>query len=428
MQRADKKLVSHMREHVSETVSLHTQSDMLGHMPSSSLVAPLNHAYLCMDVPEHTIRPQIISFSDGSLKDGSKTAANQHSTFSNRTAGDSRARLVANSEESLANPGVTTPPAEDVSYIDLGNCDQKCRYCGCLFWYAERLKGAKLCRTARDRCSVGDIPGMKIRLYSKGGIRGYELSSSDLLGGIVFEDGPKSRMDFDVIIQLKGDIPDPVYDPTGYKVVTELMMHGPCGVANPGAACTENIVCSKKFPKKYNDNTFFDTNGYTHYRRRQTKIHFMKGESRLDNCNVVPYNQKLSLVFHAYINVEYCGWSMLMKYFFKYISKGPDRILAKVSKPIGDTSTSTDKQYLIHCREPAVQILNVHLENMQRVSFRNKDKIEIIVNMPEKKKTTLTEWYVYNNQNTDGRHLTYLDFPSEFAWSAKTKSWHRRVI
>nr|GFA31219.1 helitron helicase-like domain-containing protein [Tanacetum cinerariifolium] len=121
-------------------------SDILGHMPSSSLVAPLNHTYLCMDVPEHTIGPQIISFSDGSLKDGSKTATNQRSTFSNRTAGDSRARLVANSEELLANQGVTTPPrdhTEDVSYIDLGNCDQKCHYCGCLFWYDERLKGAK---------------------------------------------------------------------------------------------------------------------------------------------------------------------------------------------------------------------------------------------------------------------------------------------
>ncbi|GKF54500.1 hypothetical protein Tco_0161410, partial [Tanacetum coccineum] len=79
----------------------------------------------------------------GSLKDGSKTTMNQRSTFSSRTASDSRARLVANFEESLANPGVTTPLDEDVSYIDLGNCDQKCRYCGCLFWYTERLKGAK---------------------------------------------------------------------------------------------------------------------------------------------------------------------------------------------------------------------------------------------------------------------------------------------
>nr|GEY48896.1 reverse transcriptase domain-containing protein [Tanacetum cinerariifolium] len=52
----------------------------------------------------------------------------------------------------------------------------------------------------------------------------------------------------------------------------------------------------------------------------------------------------LSLAFHAHINVEYCGWSMLIKYLFKYISKGLDRILAKVSKPIGNTSTLVHKQ------------------------------------------------------------------------------------
>ncbi|GJT67444.1 hypothetical protein Tco_1018924 [Tanacetum coccineum] len=115
-QRADMHLVSRTRAHVFETVSMHTQSDMLGHAPSSSLVAPLNHAYLCMDVTKHTIRPQIISFSNGSLKDGSKTAANQRSTFSSRTASDSRPRLVANSEESLANPGVTTPPGDHSNF------------------------------------------------------------------------------------------------------------------------------------------------------------------------------------------------------------------------------------------------------------------------------------------------------------------------
>nr|GEZ54971.1 hypothetical protein [Tanacetum cinerariifolium] len=543
---------------------------MLGHTPSSSLVAPFNHAYLCMDVTEHTIRPQIISFSDGSLKDGSKTAANQRSTFSSQTAGDSRALLVANSKESLANPGVTTPSVEDVSYIDLGNCDQKCHYCGCLFWYAERLKGANhfieqiraynqmfamtsFGAKVDDSVNKGrrpyvfkvsgqiyhwigslcleeghDLTFLQLYIYDTqdevanrmqnfGGMHQHtlnphiveglyrldwvrknqkELRSDYLLGlydavsrgdreGIqagsmvmlprTFIGGPRymynhyldaliicrslensqyfstftcnvkwseikrymarhlgltpsDRADivcrvfeqkvndfirflklekpfgymaaflYTIEFQKRGlshchtllwvssrskitdacqiddyisaKIPDPAYDPTGYKVVTELMMHGPCGVVNPSAAC-------------------------------------------------------------------------------------PDRILAKVSKSIGDMSTLTDKQlievdkiknyvdgrfvcpfeacwrifdYPIYCREPAVQILNVHLENIQRVSFRNRDRIDIIVNMPEKKKMTLTKWYVYYDQNTDGRHLTYLDFPSEFAWSAKTKSWHRRVI
>ncbi|GKA66087.1 DNA helicase [Tanacetum coccineum] len=72
--------------------------------------------------------------------------------------------------------------------------------------------------------------------------------------------------------------------------------------------------------------------------------------------------------------------------------------------------------------------MNVHLENTQRVTFRERDRFNIIVNMPEKKKTTLIEWYVYNNENIDGRHLTYLDFPSEFVWYPKSKSWRQRVM
>ncbi|GKA41917.1 DNA helicase [Tanacetum coccineum] len=553
----------------------------------------------------------------------------------------------------VENAGDTT------SYMDLGDCDQECRHCGCVFWYNERLKGKDYGGRAEYNlcCGGGKIymPPMpdppvfiqqlltnsnfidhdevanRIRIFQgrdedtlnpeivegliHGGGRGYELPTSDILGGIIFEDGPNSQTDFDVIIEFRGspaqrinklhqsymslqfpllfifgepgfyqelvlkprdgtggrlfqqyvvavfcvveqnrldwvhnhqndlhsdyllglydavshgdregiqagskimlprtftegprymyshyldalaifvytiefqkrglphchtllwvdssskirnaveideyisaEIPDPVEDPKGYKVVTELMMHGPCGVANSSASCTENGVCKKNFSKKYNKTTFFDVNGHTHYRRRQTEVYFMKGESRLDNCNMVPYNRMLCLAFHTHINVEYCGWSMLIKYLFKYISKGPDRIIAKVNRSIGDTFTSTGEkdiqvdeiqnyvdgcficpfeacwrifEFPIHCREPAVQILNVHLENAQRVTFRERDRIDIIVNMPEKKKTTLTEWYVYNNENTNGRHLTYLDFPSEFLWYPNSKSWRRRVM
>ncbi|GKA06643.1 DNA helicase [Tanacetum coccineum] len=132
---------------------------------------------------------------------------------------------------------------------------------------------------------------------------------------------------------ISAELPDPVEDPEGYKVVSKLMMHGPCGVANPSASYTEKgISCWRIF------------------------------------------------------------------------------------------------EYPIHRREPAVQILNVHLENMQRVNFRERDRLDVIVNLPDRKKTTLTEWYVYNNEHTDGRHLTYLDFPSEFVWYSDSKSWHRRVV
>ncbi|GKF29214.1 hypothetical protein Tco_0095556, partial [Tanacetum coccineum] len=65
----------------------------------------------------------------------------------------------------------------------------------------------RLFRTARDRCIAVEIPTFKIRLYNMTGIRGYELPTTDLLGGIVFEDGPRSKTDFDVIIEFRGGLP-----------------------------------------------------------------------------------------------------------------------------------------------------------------------------------------------------------------------------
>ncbi|GJT36093.1 hypothetical protein Tco_0926512 [Tanacetum coccineum] len=65
----------------------------------------------------------------------------------------------------------------------------------------------RLFRTIRDLSSAGDVPGFKIRLNNMGGMRGYELQTSGLLGGIVFEDGPRSRIYFDVIIEFRGGPP-----------------------------------------------------------------------------------------------------------------------------------------------------------------------------------------------------------------------------
>ncbi|GKD97352.1 hypothetical protein Tco_1381249 [Tanacetum coccineum] len=65
----------------------------------------------------------------------------------------------------------------------------------------------RLFRTARERCIAGEIPTFKIRLYNMTGIHGYELPTADLLGGIVFEDGPRSKTDFDVIIEFRGGPP-----------------------------------------------------------------------------------------------------------------------------------------------------------------------------------------------------------------------------
>ncbi|GJR91911.1 DNA helicase [Tanacetum coccineum] len=263
----------------------------------------------------------------------------------------------------------------------------------------------------------------------------------------------KIRMPEQVDQFISAELPDPTIDPDGYRVVSELMMHGPCGAANLKASCMKASKCSKNFPKKYNPKTYFDDNGHVHYQRRDANVSTTRHQFKLDNRYVVPYNRNLLLAFEAHINVEYCGWSMLIKYLFKYISKGTDRVFSRVCRPIGNSSVETEPsqqvvdeiqnyvegrficaheaywrifKFNIHHREPAVQILAVHLEDMQRLTFRDRDRIESVVNLPGKKNTTLTEWFAYNASNQNGRHLTYLDFPSEFVWYGDSKTWSPR--
>ncbi|GJT15509.1 DNA helicase [Tanacetum coccineum] len=265
----------------------------------------------------------------------------------------------------------------------------------------------------------------------------------------------------DIDMYVSAELPSEDVDPECYNIVSEFMMHGPCGLACPSASCMHNSPrCKKNFPKEYCQRTYIDKNGFVHYKRRNTDVTTTRQNIKLDNSYVVPYNKKLLTTFYAHINVEYCGWSMLIKYLFKYISKGTDRVVARISRngtnmstPGASTATYRpqvvvdeiknylDARYIspheacwrifefdIHHREPAVQILSVHLMNMQRVVFREQDKLDSIIVDTHKKKTTLTEWLHYNEWNTDGRHLTYLDFPSEFVWYADGKYWRRRRV
>nr|GEW96166.1 helitron helicase-like domain-containing protein [Tanacetum cinerariifolium] len=68
------------------------------------------------------------------------------------------------------------------------------------------------------------------------------------------------------------DLPDPNVDPRGYKIISEMMMHGPCRPVNLSAQCMEADKCTKNFLKKFTLHTFFDDKGHVRYQRRDTKI------------------------------------------------------------------------------------------------------------------------------------------------------------
>nr|GEX59345.1 DNA helicase [Tanacetum cinerariifolium] len=151
----------------------------------------------------------------------------------------------------------------------------------------------------------------------------------------------KVQQDVDVDKYVCAELPDPVIDPHTHAIISELMIHGSYGFANPTATCMKDGgTCNRNFPKPYCNKTYIDKEGFVHYRRRDTEIQVQRQHVWLDNRYVVPYNVTLCLRYYAHINVE-CGWTMLIKYLFKYISKGTDRVITNVTKPLpNDPSAS----------------------------------------------------------------------------------------
>ncbi|XP_057252064.1 uncharacterized protein LOC125494157 [Beta vulgaris subsp. vulgaris] len=57
------------------------------------------------------------------------------------------------------------------------------------------------------------------------------------------------------------ELPDKDKNPELYDVVSEFMMHGPCGALNHNAPCTTDKKCTKHFPKKFTEQTTIDEDG-----------------------------------------------------------------------------------------------------------------------------------------------------------------------
>ncbi|KAM3248551.1 hypothetical protein P3L10_010320 [Capsicum annuum] len=142
------------------------------------------------------------------------------------------------------------------------------------------------------------------------------------------------------------------------------MMHGPCGSARNFSPCMQNGRCAKHFPKKTVQSTTIDEDGYPIYRRRKDGRTIKKDGIDLDNRYVVPHNRFLLLKYGAHINVEWYNQSKSIKYLFKYINKGNDRVTAVFSQSANDEDSSNidetnmyyDYRYISSC-EAAWRIL-----------------------------------------------------------------------
>ncbi|GKD33692.1 hypothetical protein Tco_1249201, partial [Tanacetum coccineum] len=107
----------------------------------------------------------------------------------------SRRAPTVNMATSRQQPPGSGPPSD---YRYLGACSYSCQNCGALFWGEEHLKSVP---RAREKFQDTHVPNFKVRLYNVVGAREYELSTRDMLGVIVYETGPETDMDYDIVLE-----------------------------------------------------------------------------------------------------------------------------------------------------------------------------------------------------------------------------------
>ncbi|KAK4519140.1 uncharacterized protein ATC70_009449 [Mucor velutinosus] len=285
---------------------------------------------------------------------------------------------------------------------------------------------------------------------------------------------------------VSAELPDQSKHPKAYATVVRNMMHTPCGKnINKKRPCLDdNFKCTKQYPKQYAEETFIDSKGFVHYRRRsQPRSMPVKfGDYYADNRWVVPHNLYLVTKYDAHINVEICAGVQAIKYLHKYITKGSDKSQVKLSRDQaqdvnittnGNTATSTmtaaststatssaptvgqpqednsdrdeistwvNARYIsaseacwrllgksLHSTFPSVTRLAVDLPNQHRVYFNNNTTIANVVNAATAKKTTLQAFFELNaSGDVFAQNLLYIDVPRHYSFDKKQKKWVKR--
>ena len=142
------------------------------------------------------------------------------------------------------------------------------------------------------------------------------------------------------------EIPDEIQYPYLHSLVVKLMMHGPCGVLNEKNVCMNNKnKCRFSFPKKLCENTIMDVNCYPNYKRPNKGEKVKIRNHFLDNRWVVPYNAYSLTKYNSHINVEICSSIQAIKYLYKYVYKGHDKINFTVNENDPDFVYDEIKMY-----------------------------------------------------------------------------------
>ncbi|XP_010479356.2 PREDICTED: uncharacterized protein LOC104758217 [Camelina sativa] len=264
--------------------------------------------------------------------------------------------------------------------------------------------------------------------------------------------GSKLPTTKDIDQVICAEIPDEATNPILHGVVKELMIHGPCGLVKPRSPCMEKGKCTKHFPKEFCTETYINKDGYPMYRRRDDGRYVEKNGILMDNRFVIPYNPYLLLKYQAHINVEWCNQTRAIKYLFKYVNKGNDRVTAAsvesitttddvegTVKVIDEIKEYYDCRYVspveatwrmwgfdLHHSSTTVQRLSFHLEGEQNITMEDEDDVDDVLTRPRNHTSQLLEWMKMNQHNTEAQELTYIEFPKHFVWNKTKREWTKR--
>lgn len=148
------------------------------------------------------------------------------------------------------------------------------------------------------------------------------------------------------------------------------------------------------------------------------------------------------------MNVEWCNQSQAIKYLFKYINKGNDRVTASFyqsgddqnsGKHVDEVNMYYDCRYISSCeaawrifgfdikyRDPLVERLSIHLPNEQNVVFSDLDQIDNVLDRPTVNQSMFLAWFEANKKYPEARELTYAQFPMKFVWKQDIREWAPR--
>jgi len=260
------------------------------------------------------------------------------------------------------------------------------------------------------------------------------------------KDKPQTIEDINKIVSSK--IPDATLHPKAHETVKSCMLHGPCGPTHPMAPCMDQDTakCTKEFPKPYSEATKQNNNGYPIYQRSKKPNNAVnKNGFEFDNSRVVPFNYYLCTKYNAHINVEVCSSVTAVKYLFKYVYKGHDRVKFgftenKQEEGNDEITNYLDGRYVsasesawrilkfpMSGQYPATTRLSIHLENQQAVVFKENQLAEAEDAMKNKEKTQLTKYFEFNKSDTSLKNVLYHDMPKHCSWQ-ENKSWKKRKL